>query len=279
MSDTGAAKLPGLPALRSGIKSVDAWAQLVNEHLEVRSGSRGNPAERATTQRELDALSARIANASSGTTDMDALVDALLANRKFQDAIKRRSSTGTTVPSVTTTRKTPENDTGLLEVERRVRALERAKFGGAGTYGLGFEYVPSLNRWRLKNSVGFADTTVGDTALTLYRVFFSPAGQQATLANEAHAAGASFNDLLRIGSPSNPNAWTLRGVTETLQNVSWRQTIVENRFDGGGRLRREHIGLWVEPSSGIGYEIHDVLSALQRRTDALRIHTGYSGPW
>jgi hypothetical protein len=53
MSDTGAAKLPGLPALKNSDPALQRWAQAVAEHLEVRAGARGNPAERGVTQREL----------------------------------------------------------------------------------------------------------------------------------------------------------------------------------------------------------------------------------
>lgn len=53
MSDTGPAKLPGLPALKSTDPALQRWAQAVAEHLEVRAGARGNPAERGVTQREL----------------------------------------------------------------------------------------------------------------------------------------------------------------------------------------------------------------------------------
>lgn len=53
MSDTGPAKLPGLPALKNADPALQRWAQAVAEHLEVRAGARGNPAERGVTQREL----------------------------------------------------------------------------------------------------------------------------------------------------------------------------------------------------------------------------------
>ena len=43
MSDTGPAKLPGLPALKSTDPALQRWAQAVAEHLEVRAGARGNP--------------------------------------------------------------------------------------------------------------------------------------------------------------------------------------------------------------------------------------------
>jgi hypothetical protein len=53
MSDTGPAKLPGLPALKTPDQALARWSQIVAEHLEVRAGARGNPLERSVTQREL----------------------------------------------------------------------------------------------------------------------------------------------------------------------------------------------------------------------------------
>ena len=55
--DTGAAKLPGLPAVRTGNASLDAWLRAATERLEVREGSRGNAAEKVVTQRDLQEIS------------------------------------------------------------------------------------------------------------------------------------------------------------------------------------------------------------------------------
>lgn len=65
MSDTGVAKLPGLPAIQLDNPALQRWVQAVAERLEVREGQRGNPAERAVTQRELDALLEPIKNLKS----------------------------------------------------------------------------------------------------------------------------------------------------------------------------------------------------------------------
>lgn len=54
--DTGAAKLPGLPAISTGNAGLDQWARAVAERLEVREGNRGNPYERAVTAREFSAM-------------------------------------------------------------------------------------------------------------------------------------------------------------------------------------------------------------------------------
>jgi hypothetical protein len=60
MSDTGPAKLPGLPALKTADQAVQRWAQAVAEHLEVRTGSRGNPAEKTVVQRDFSAMERRL---------------------------------------------------------------------------------------------------------------------------------------------------------------------------------------------------------------------------
>lgn len=51
--DTGAAKLPALPSLKSADPALASWAKSVSEWLQVREGQRGNPLERSVTVREL----------------------------------------------------------------------------------------------------------------------------------------------------------------------------------------------------------------------------------
>jgi hypothetical protein len=55
-ADTGPAKLPALPMVATGNPSLDNLLRAIVERLEVREGSRGNPAERVVTQRELNRL-------------------------------------------------------------------------------------------------------------------------------------------------------------------------------------------------------------------------------
>ena len=54
--DTGAARLPALARVNVQDKALSNWMQAVTEHLEVRSGGRGNEFERGVTLRELVAL-------------------------------------------------------------------------------------------------------------------------------------------------------------------------------------------------------------------------------
>lgn len=51
--DTGAARLPALARVNVQDKALSNWMQAVTEHLEVRSGARGNEFERGVTLREL----------------------------------------------------------------------------------------------------------------------------------------------------------------------------------------------------------------------------------
>jgi hypothetical protein len=101
--DTGRAKLPALPAVAAQDLSLRNWINAVNERLEVREGSRGNPAERVVTQRELDALTSKVRvlqtspTAAPGQTlvpigggmhaaiDIAAFADALRNTRLYRD--------------------------------------------------------------------------------------------------------------------------------------------------------------------------------------------------
>lgn len=70
--DTGAARLPGIPVLRTTDPALARWAQAVAEHLEVRSGTRGNPLERAVTVRELLGATTELQRGSRTPTTLQA---------------------------------------------------------------------------------------------------------------------------------------------------------------------------------------------------------------
>lgn len=57
MSDTGAAKLPGLPVVSSSDPAMQRWIQAVTERLEVREGRRGNKSEAVVLQRDIGDIS------------------------------------------------------------------------------------------------------------------------------------------------------------------------------------------------------------------------------
>ena len=96
--DTGAARLPGLPAVSTGNVQLDAWITAATERLEVREGQRGNGFERAVTVRELKEFEAQ--QAQNIVAQMGAIADgtniaisvggmtATMAIKKFEDAIR-----------------------------------------------------------------------------------------------------------------------------------------------------------------------------------------------
>ena len=143
MSDTGPAKLPGLPVLKTSDAALNRWAQAVAEHLEVRNGARGNAAEKTVVQRDLTDLNTAMAylkepkrTAEAGDTIIDLgggmtasistekLVAALLESAKFKSAIATTGTTGTATS--TTMMVTDDSALNRLggEVKSSVAALE-----------------------------------------------------------------------------------------------------------------------------------------------------------
>ena len=67
--DTGKANLPAVPHMDSSVPSwIRGFWEAVKERLEVREGSRGNPAERAVTVRELESAGIFVPGTNGGTT-------------------------------------------------------------------------------------------------------------------------------------------------------------------------------------------------------------------
>ncbi|GAA4400298.1 hypothetical protein GCM10023089_00330 [Quisquiliibacterium transsilvanicum] len=107
--DTGRARLPALPPVNPQDPALRSWVSAVNERLEVREGSRGNPAERVVTWRDLEALGVdprRLASGRLGPaggppflvggpggttylTDAEAFSAAIYNSRLFQSLVKR----------------------------------------------------------------------------------------------------------------------------------------------------------------------------------------------
>lgn len=95
--DTGPAKRPGLPALRTSDPALAKWAQVVAEHLEMHMGTRGNPKERAVTLRELEKVAGgmiylqgdkRQAQPGDLTLDLGGGLTASVAIDQFIESIK-----------------------------------------------------------------------------------------------------------------------------------------------------------------------------------------------
>lgn len=94
--DTGAAKMPSIPKVNITDPALSQWARAVTEWVEVRTGSRGNEAERAVTKRELDEITGRITNLTSAKTaqpgevivDLGGGMTASIAIDKFIESIR-----------------------------------------------------------------------------------------------------------------------------------------------------------------------------------------------
>lgn len=173
MSDSGPVKLPGLFALRTDDTQLNNWAQLVQETLETRNGSRGNALEASATQRDVAALNARIdaLPAASSVVDITTLVDQLLGNATFMAAVTAA------LPSAEKQSYADEIATLQAQVDALQRQIQSTGSSGSGTY---FEYVQATSTtagyWKLKGSIGLAASTVTDTMDTLFNVFYSDSG-------------------------------------------------------------------------------------------------------
>ena len=93
--DTGPASLPSIPAYRGSDPSLAPILNSMKEWIEVRSGSRGNDAERAVTQRELVAVKAVTEKLTEtrkpGVGEMVITVgglQAVVAIQRFEDLIR-----------------------------------------------------------------------------------------------------------------------------------------------------------------------------------------------
>ena len=161
-----AAKLPGLFALRSDDPSLTAWAQAVNEHLEVRAGARGDPLERAVVQRDLDALAEKVAAIKpTATTSADALVREVVASKLFKDALPQTSeSASTSLDEMASIRASIDG------LSRQVSAVSTAPYAQSFSFGGG----PYGQRWYLTADTGLAagvgeyTTNLGDVLRKLY---------------------------------------------------------------------------------------------------------------
>lgn len=109
--DTGPARLPGLPVLKTTDQALARWAQAVAEHLEVRAGARGHPLDRAATQRDLKnagmtreglsqaigapaSLLVRGTDGSVGSLSVSAFVESIRNTALYQDLLRKLDDPG-----------------------------------------------------------------------------------------------------------------------------------------------------------------------------------------
>lgn len=108
--DTGVAKLPSLPVLRTADPQVNEWARKVKEVIDTRAGANGNPWEKTATLRDLKdaatlAATIQAKPAQPGPDDLvlnlgggvavtatgaiNQFIDALKASKLYKDMMKR----------------------------------------------------------------------------------------------------------------------------------------------------------------------------------------------
>lgn len=249
MSDTGPAKLPGIPVLQSGNAALDAWAQAVKEHLEVRSGSRGNAAEKVLTQRDLDSFK----TTGSTPVGVDSFVDKLLSNSKFQATIGKKVTVSTSTDTESTSSDITRAD--LDRLSRRISAMSKG-----GGYGDGFEFVGG--KWQIKGGVQM------NPAITVAQLLDMLA--QVLYLDTALTHSVGINHRLVV-SGTNVSLYDL---VVNILNLKERLPPLEWHFDGTNRLIREHLPLILG-----AYDMHDTIVNMNTKLDYLKVHTGYSGPW
>lgn len=258
MADTGAAKLPGIPALQTSDAQLAAWAKAVQEHLEVRAGSRGNAEERTATQRELRALEARIAALEGLKPSVASLSAAIETATADPPAADQPASSGTAeVASL-------KGDVGALM--RRVRLLETARLtvGGEPKFDAAFYWRPAEGarpaRWQLQGSVGMADSNVDDVLGALTAAFYE---QGRT--NLDRYTNVSLNPSLRLVGGDGSDLGTVFSNSLTVPGMSQRLQAIENRFDSAGRLSPGALPLYYSSaySPGTMFQLIDAVQYIE----------------
>ena len=154
-------KLPGLFALRSTDPALNSWAQTINEHLEVRAGSRGAAGDATATQRDLEAVAQRINNLPAPKpVDVNALASDLATNKDLIAALAK------TMPVPKTNNGWEEEIANLRAVQdalsRRINELSQAPNNGLA-YGEG----PDGMGWYIKANIGLAARPLDEDPSTL----------------------------------------------------------------------------------------------------------------
>jgi len=161
VSDTGPAILPGIPAYRTTDTALASTLQAIIERLEIREGSRGNPAEKVVTQRDLDAYKASVTTVttSAGEVNINDLIQKIIVDPTFLAAIPKAESSSGWVN---------ELRAGLEGLRARFAGLTSSVVSGVETLFrqvFFFSTTPLINprtgvdygnRWVLKGSTGLA---------------------------------------------------------------------------------------------------------------------------
>lgn len=271
MSDTGPARLPGLHKLQSTDNQLALWAERVNEHLEVRSGARGNDLERSATQRDIKMLLAKIAALEKKLTGTTTIAVEEPVATKTEVAPAKQKSYDTEVSELRT-----KNDA----LTRRVMLLEsRVSIGGSG-YSAGFLKETTTdaarpNPWAINGTVRWGQSTFTDSFSVLRWAFYESG---ATPILDPSKGGVTINGNLTITGTSGAS-----GGERTIQGFADRTTAdiadLAGRFDGNRRLNWGNAPQWSVPNTTEKYNLDFVLTIVYARLEYLKAHTGYVSPW
>lgn len=207
MTDTGPARLPGIPSLRNQDPALIAWAQKVQEHLEVRAGARGNDAERVVTQRELADINKTITYLNAPkrlVAPGDTLIDlgggltATVAINKFIDAIRQTQL----FKDLKKDLNDPSRFDGLAEQVRNALLVDLA--GEAAKNGAAIQQKQTI----IQNSVQSLAMTVQELTASLDNVqsgiretSFASASRDSAQAGKVTQIVSSLGNYYQDGAP------------------------------------------------------------------------------
>jgi hypothetical protein len=163
MTDTGPAKLPGIPAYRTSDTALANTLQAMIERLEVREGARGNAAEKVLTQRDLTQINQTISALATAQAPAATTVESLIGNAEFANAVKALIPASSTDPNA--------GATESARVEATLRAIV-AEFG----FSSGFGYADGAygKRWYIGPDMALKAWKEG----TIYATTFPAAGPE-----------------------------------------------------------------------------------------------------
>lgn len=285
MSDTGPAKLPGIPAYRTDDNGLAATLQAIIERLEVREGSRGNPAERAITQRDLDAYVAKPAVVTQATQEIDinALVQQIVASPAFLAALPKAE---------TQTRGWVNELRAAIEgIRSRLAGMVNAiasepLFNANFFWGNAKDQANFASRgyqWTLRSTTGLGSVESEATnqfALTVQDVLSCVS---AGFSGQVSTGTIKLRDDIKINNVADAPVQTLGAMATTVMDHNraiWEYSgwfnFLFGKFEGNGQGRMTWVNMPLV--SGL-YDTEQSILKLSERIEILKAHAGYTGPW
>lgn len=207
--DTGAASLPGLPSVATGNAGLDAWLRAATEHLEVRGGARGNDAERALTQRDLqefqaaaDAIGATAAQEVDAGQSVPIVLpggsSATIAIAEFEKAIKGTKLYRDLMMRLDDPRRFDDLRGEVREELLRDLAKEAASRGSAIT---SVEKLIQEAYLSLAMRINTVTSAVGDAASGVRQTVFATSENGRAQAGIINQLSASLGNYYQDGTP------------------------------------------------------------------------------